>query len=529
MAAGGGGAAAAPGACGVAHDAAGDAYAGGQGGEACETAAAAPAAVAASGPARAGQRRRWADDPVPWDADDAGSDDDCMDADLDDGGWEDDGADEQEGHGADALEPSPQELKDAWLQECQVVKQMLRQGCPTSSAALAAACTARDEAEARWRRAKKPQPIAIRMGWAQRNVDRAERALTRHRVELEEFERQYEDRRAEIRERLDAADERYRRRVEELDALHAEAGELAAGATGGAAKGSGEGGGGDSEIRDLVAKELLVIVEALEEGTEARGRANLLLAQLATPARQAAPTQVHYIGDDGVHEHGRAATEGGGKACGTRNCGGGKGPASRSGEAARWRTDVHGRWSHRESMGVDSRGGAGAVSKVLGQGSRSTAARAGQAPGVHEGQDAHAAPSNAARAPRPRDEIGADDSEGPQGKSHRGDDLPPTAGTVGEGGDDLARARRLHEEQLLAMEAARRANAEFGDDQSKQIVGQLYARSVEQFVARARRVGLRATADGKPLIELAPQDLTAWVKDHLEPAEATFEKEASEL
>jgi hypothetical protein len=452
-----------------------------------------------------------------------------MEADLEEDDWEGDAIDEQADAGTDALDPSPQELKEAWLQECQVVKQMLRQGCPASSAALAAACAARDDAEARWRRAKKPQPIAIRMGWAQRNLDRAEKALTRNRCELEDFELQYEQRRAEIRKRLDAADERYRRRVEEMDALHAEAGELAAGTTGGTAKGSCEGGGGDAELRDLVAKELLVIVEALEEGTDARGRANLLLAQVATPARQAGPAQVHYIGDDGGCERGRTAAERGGKACGARNCGGGKGCVSQGGDATEWRTDTHGRWSRRGAAADDSQGGAGATSKASDLGSRVTAAHAGQTPGIHDGRSVPATPTLAARAPRPRDETGADDCEGPQGKSHRGDDLPPTAEPADESGDDLARARKLHEEQLAAVEAARRANAEFGDDQSKQIVGQLYARQVEQVAARARKVGLRAAAGGKQLIELAPQDLTDWVREHLEPAEAVFEKEASEL
>ncbi len=278
-----------------------------------------------------------------------------------------------------------------------------------------------------------------------------------------------------------------------------------------------------------MATALLVIVEALEEGTDARGRANLLLAQVAAPARRAGPAQAHYIGDDGERERGRAAAERGGRACGGRNCGGGKGGGPQGGDASEWRADAHGRWNRREATADGSSGGAGLASRALDQGTRVTATHAGEVSGMHNGTSAPMAITPAPRAPRPRDESGADANDGPQEKSHRGDDLPPTEGPVGEGGDDLARARRLHEEQLAAMEAARRANAEFGDDQSRQIVGQLYARKVEQVRARAQAVGLRAMAGGKQLIELAPQDLTAWVEEHLEPAEATFAAEAKEL
>ncbi len=97
------------------------------------------------------------------------------------------------------------------------------------------------------------------------------------------------------------------------------------------------------------------------------------------------------------------------------------------------------------------------------------------------------------------------------------------------GSDDLARARKLYEEQSLAIEAARQANAEFGDEQSRQIAGQLYAHKVDLVRARAEAVGVRPMLGDKQLIELAPQDFTAWIKEHLEPAEAAAAGEAKEL
>ncbi len=119
---------------------------------------------------------------MPWDRAEVDEGEEYLEDDM---AWEaeeeEECGDDQPAQEEDDTEPSPQELRAIWVQECRIVKQMVHQGCPETSAAFMAACAARDEAEARWRKAKKPQLISVRMGWAQRNLDKAERALTKHR------------------------------------------------------------------------------------------------------------------------------------------------------------------------------------------------------------------------------------------------------------------------------------------------------------------------------------------------------------
>ncbi len=97
------------------------------------------------------------------------------------------------------------------------------------------------------------------------------------------------------------------------------------------------------------------------------------------------------------------------------------------------------------------------------------------------------------------------------------------------GGDDAARARKLQQEQAVAVWAATNAQSIFGDATSRAIAGQLYAHKVQLVERRAREVGLDPKAeDGKSLVDLAPEDFAAWVKDVLEPAEREA-NEAKEL
>ncbi len=497
---------------------------------------AAPPPLGAGGAASSTQRKRWADEDLPCDGAEQEEDEQYREDDM---AWEAEEEEEaydgdQPGHEDDDVEPPPHELRAMWIQECGVVKRMLDQGCPATSAAYAAACAARDEAEARWRRAKKPQPISVRMGWAQRNLDRAERTLTKFRYELEEFEEQCDRRRQDIRRRIDEADERYRRRAAEMDELHAEAGELAAASRPRGPGGGGGGGASDMALRDLVANELLAIVETMEEGTDARGRANLLLAKVTAAATQDDGAEEHYIGDGGRPSWDDAGDQHDGD---WQTVGKGrKGRKPRGGCAQGWHEDTHGRWNRRGMPSDEGSGGKGgehqgtqvqdAAMDDPGQGVGGAKGNVGAAAGRAMGKGQPTATTATARGTRSREENEAalDDERG--SKSHRGHDLPATLASADVGGDDATRARKLYEEQALAIEAARRANAEFGDEQSRQIAGQLYAHKVDLVRARAEAVGLRPMAGEKQLIELAPQDFAEWVQAHLEPAEATAAAEA---
>ncbi len=78
------------------------------------------------------------------------------------------------------------------------------------------------------------------------------------------------------------------------------------------------------------------------------------------------------------------------------------------------------------------------------------------------------------------------------------------------------------------MQAARGANAVFGDETSVQIAAQLYAHKVELLRGRAQTVGVGSIYEGKQLIELSPEELNVWVRDVLAPAESEA-KEAQEF
>ncbi len=459
------------------------------------------------------RRGRWADDEVPCDrmrddADDDYADDDlAMEAEEEDGGGGDEDWEEEE--------PTPEELRQAWLRECSAVKALAAQGRHASSAALAAAREARDQAEENWRRARKPVPLSIRMGFAQRKLDKAQAALTRVRLELDEFDEETDRRRAEIRKRIDEADARYRNRVTQMDDLHAEAAGLAASSTadGAAAKRAER----DGEVCTMVALELQAIAETLDEGADARGKINLLLARVAT-ATARPPVEQFDIGDvDDSAEDG-------------------------AGDAA-WSADSSGRWnrvtrrgkSHAEASGSQCnnqhRGEGLGQRKPVGAGTGTNATGAAAAAGTDAGSGSKAAEGMGVTAaatttaappsaPKPgirrREEGEQDDAA--RGKSHRGHDDVGVQ-SVEVQGDDYRRALKLREEQAIAAAAAIEGQAVFGDERSRQIAGQLYEHKVSLLKARATELGLAPTSGGRQLIELTPEELAEWMRRVLEPAE----------
>ncbi len=468
------------------------------------------------------------------------------DGDLEEEDWDDDGQEE--------LETSPEQLRQVWLAECRAVKSLEAQGRHSASAALAAARDARDEAEANWRRAMGPTPVSIRMGRAQQRLDKAARALERCRLDLEEFEEEADKRRSALRQRIEEAEDRYWTRSGQLDELHAEAGELAAGTTGAnAARRAG------SEACNIVAADLQVLAESLPEDSEARCSVNLILAKLASVADPNGP-QRFDIGDA------EAGERGGAKAAEQRSCG-------RADGGARWAEDSSGRWNRRaaaaaagegpngdddgwvrprkpvritgnranlqssNSTGAASSGwnaapldnGSGQLGDRVGGEQGDTTTTGARKPNVPSGDPNPAAEAAAGadtgtgaqggdRAGQGRKRSGEDDASSHH-KSHRGDDIVREA-SVELAGDDAARAAQLQKEQAIAMWAARNAQSIFGDESSRAIAGQLYAHKVQVVVQRAREIGVDPRAeDGRELVELAPEDFTKWVHEVLEPAE----------
>ncbi len=260
---------------------------------------------------------------------------------------EDDEWDEDEGsEDGDEEELSPADLKKKWDQESRAVKALEWQGIPESSAVLAAARAARDQAEKEWRQARITPPVAIRMGRAQRKLAAAEKALTKRRYELDEFDEKVDAQRQEILLKIADAEDRYQMRWNQLDDLQVEAGEQAAGS--GGTDGTKPNAQKDERLRDMVASELHALVETLQEGTEAREKANLLLAKIASPEQPR-----HYRLDQ--DEQGDARTDGG-NGCGKGGASAApRGPHSKArGAAAAWSTDAHGRWN--KAQGAKGRG-----------------------------------------------------------------------------------------------------------------------------------------------------------------------------
>ncbi len=474
------------------------------------------------------RRPRWADSCPPSDHD-ADMDDESDYADRD-AEWE-----QEEDDGEDGEEcswdypPSPESLKSRWQTECRAVKALERAERPGEgpSSALQAARAARDRAEEAWRKALAPKPVSIRLGYAQRKLDKAQRAVERAERDMHQFEEEARWRRQELQEAIDAATQRKAGRQKELDDLHREAGEVAeANKLRGHDEGATSAGG--QKFRDDVADGLKALIEVIDEGSEARGMANLLLAKLATAPgeTQHQSYNISTDGEDGEDETPFQTVTRRGRGAGSSK------PRQAEHKGTTWAPGANGRWSKKSDAEHAGKGpgspadeGKAKAAGVAGNrdgGARSAAAESCDATptSMDTSGGGIAAPAGPRAGSMGRSTRGReDDQPQPPAKSHRGDDDQQLASVEAEG-DDAARALRLKEEQDAAIAAAKAANASFGDEVSMQIAGQLYARKVDLVRQRAMAIGVEPAVDGSPLISLAPDRLNAWVKDVLAPAEA---------
>ncbi len=494
-----------------------------------------------------GRRARWADQVPPCDM--GGDDEDDDGYAEEDVAWEDLEGDERQQEGeADADgEPEPEQLRRLWEQEGKAVRVLEQQGLPDDSPVLIAAREARDRSEEAWRRAKKPQPLATRMGWMQRKLDRAARALEKARLEYESFEEQTEQRRQFLQSKIKEAEEWYWHRDSQMEELHAEAGELVSGGPSSTAATRNSADSDAEQLRSAFAKEMQAFAESLEEGTDARSKANLLLAKLETVRPSTKGPEQFHIGGEHQRgcswEHGPALK---GKARGASTCN-------------RWSVDAGGRWNKaqgakgsatgakggtndddaQDMADADSLDGEKAMATLAQTGATRTGdgARTGGKGGAERGRGGAAGAASQSPTAVPRDAVRGEagqasgkgraagmvrpreEDDGPCPKSHRGHDILVDDVADADEGDDR-RAERLRQEQAAAMAAAVEANAVFGDEKSRQIAGQLYAHQVEMAKRRAEKVNVPVEVGGKQLIELSPEDFGEWVRSALEPAEA---------
>jgi hypothetical protein len=428
----------------------------------------------------------------------------------------------QEGGG-----PDPSMLRAAYEEHARAVKDLERRG--RHGPALDTLRQARDAAEQAWRGAKEPAPLAKRMAWAEAKLHKAEAALARARYALDEFDRDTDRRREQLVARINEADEWYRWRQNQLDSLHAEAGEKAAWKHG--AQGNGAGAEVRRKIRGHMLPEVQAILEDLPGGTPAHERLTLLAASLAEAEQvlddgDGGDGAQHFNMDDGDAWDGDWGEGEDGLDADARDStrpttAGGEG--TKGGRPAEWRPEGPGRWTRRagdaesqKEKQAEARLGANssASSGVAREGAAGAGAPAAQAQGSEGGRRSDGGndlPAGAASSNQ-----GAEDTQSEE-RSAKHRRTAPEGESREE--SDARRARELHQQQSLAaaaqMESYEAGMGGFGSDVALSLAAQKYVQEVQHAQRRAKAKGIEPRANGKDLIQLTPMELQAWVEANL--------------
>ncbi len=439
-----------------------------------------------------------------------------------------DGADAHQDHAADD-DDDPATLRQKLDEEEATVKVLTRGGMSAEHPAMRAAVAARDAALQAWRSARTPHPVARRMGWAQRRLDKALHQQDRLRDELHKFDQETRERRDKIIARFDLAKDRVRRQRDELEALQEEASaELHSTRRPGGGLFAKLAGG----MRNTVAPNVAALAESLPAGSEASKHVAQLMAHLegmqheleqrASEEGQEGGYEEYDIADGGYadgrsdddyvwsesHElddaHGDDLMEdvGSGDADGTR----------------RWQPKGYGRWNKAgpHNRREDGTGKGGSLHSATAAAAAVTAAAvtATAAPPAHPATDT---------GPTPR-------GAGSSGGAHI--DTPPRAAATppsaseeerphkhrkGQAAEDTLEAKNaaMATGLLLEQKAAEAAGA-WGSEAAVQAAGQLHAKHVNQVVAAAIAQNVQPLTDaGEELIMLGPQELAAWAEKYL--------------
>ncbi len=410
-----------------------------------------------------------------------------------------DGGADEEGDG-DEEEQSPETLRHKLDQEAAMVQWLTREGVAEDHPSMVAAKRARDAAEQRWKEARRPQPVAKRMGWAQAKLDRALRQQGRVVEELTNFDHEVKLQRQRIIQKLEAARDKVSRHREALEDLQEEAGALAP-----SAKRGGAGGAVCAQIasglRDTVAPSITALAAAIPEGTVARDQLVTLMGHLTQMQQQLEgvaggdgrmqppqpPHQAFDIagGDRSDEEWSESHELGGGgpPTAAARDAGGDTSAAN-----SQWQARGHGRWG-KGAEGTDGSDAGGAGGASHGEGRQQPARR------IDDGEQA--AMANGTR--------GADAEGDSRAAKHR-------RGQAAEDSADAVAAVQgtRHAVELQAQQAAAATAA------TLQLAGQQYAQRVSEVTKRAIARGVQPiTEDGQDLIMLGPMDLDAWIAANL--------------
>ncbi len=436
------------------------------------------------------------------------------DADSDDDGeCEEDPCDEDEGDGAggeDDWTTDPRQLRATFEEHARAVKGLERAG--GFGPALETMRLARDEAERKWREAKTPAPLPKRLLWAEAKLQKAQSALTRARLQLEQFDEEAERRRAEYLNRVGEAESWCKWRREQLESIHNEA------AGGYAARDTGsEAAGGATEmrrrLRSQVLPELHAILESMQEGTDVHGRMALVLADLADAETRLCPSgdgdeaERFYMydgdtadddwGDDeprgadtyGESGHRDEETEG-------RQC---------RGRTTEWRAEGPGRWTR-------ANGGGAAQAANGADYTQGTRERAGANGNSGDTKDDGTGTQGA---------EGNDEATGERSGKHRRRQTAAERSEEERKATDARRAQELQEQLQSATAAQQQSYQEgaggFGSQVALSWAAQKFVLDVQRAQAQAGEMGVEPTAeDGRSLLQLSPMELQQWREKYLD-------------
>ncbi len=411
-------------------------------------------------------------------------------------------------------DPDPDKLRRRWMEEVALVRQLARQGLPEGHPALLAAHAARDAAEATWRQAKQPAPVATRLRWAQAKLAKAVEMAEATTAAIAKAEEEHEKVMAQLHDRRILDGERVRKRQAAVRDLQQEIGgdDSTARDAGCDAAAMLEACGG---LCNTIGPELLALAERLPAGSDEWRAVNQVLATLATSQRrmeEAAgvhaeqPPQEYDIGDaeeddlDGMsvatpwsesHELGHdqrpvVGSQANGdvesRAAPPGNSWGDWGQASWSN--AQWRADQHGRW-HRSSWADQWEAEHGQAAN-WGTGLQEAAQGARRGCGEHDAESGEPSAKHRRQAPGHPATTDGTAANATGGEPARG--AQATAATLGMGQSPAAPPAEVPFEKQVA-----------------------------EVVERAVSQGVQPITDeGHDLITLSPALLARWVSDKLE-------------
>ncbi len=436
-------------------------------------------------------RPRWADE------DDSDADDDAY---MEDDRRDDDGGDPSEE--CTAAGSDPRELKAEYDELAKAVREMERQGrFAQHGSAIKALREARDRAEREWRGAKSPPPLPKRLARAEAKLGKARQALENARIALETFDEQADKQRAALLGRIDEAEAWHNWRQEQVDELHAEAGERAP-----CWRQPVETAGSEEvreRIREQFLPELQAVIEHVAGNPEVVDRLSVLAAGLAEAegrleANVSGSVQAFNMASDDVptEDWDRDDDWPGGTGDQEDRDGGGEGSNTR---AAGWKPEGQGRWTR-----------AGAALQAL-------QAPASGAPNSTNGSAGAGEPAEG-RGSGGKGRTGDDVGESPAKSRKCGGDEEAQADA--RAAADRQRALELLHEQRAAEEAQvasfNQGQGGFGSQAALSAAAQKFVLEVQRAEARAGKCGVEAKhADGRQLLELTPMELAEWVRTQL--------------